>query len=540
MKIKFVSNAPNLEITPLPTGKIRPTAINGAYFYIKAYYMLHGKNPDVEWLPCDFVMFDSVEDQARNIVDEGADIVGLSVYVWNEDIQFALAREIKRLKPETIMVLGGPQLAVHKDPDPFFEEHPYVDYVGYGDGEVAFQLLIDRISGYLPKDAPLVNMIENLRPGHKLWPYEMVSDDQYLSTSSFLLQKDEVRDSIDYIVKRGIPRKNIMLAIEFARGCMYSCAFCDWSQNLTKKVKRRKHDWRAELDFFCELDLKLRETDANFGQWDEDIKIFDYANSLYKPDRNFQLRIYNTPKLKKEATFYIQTTQAKLFGFRMIVSLQDINEEVLNNIDRPSISWEEHQKLITRMLAVAPERQDIMGVQLIIGLPGQTYESIVNMLIELYKLGVRYYDAFAWSYLENSPAADPGYQRFHKIKWMDVYFANKGKITVDSIEDTWNTLANGVYNPVEWTKMKLVVGHRTMGIKDMMKAQLWKQYFETYIRNGTIDSTEKLLELKPDMDQRVETEIEDTFKVIEPLIDKHGIAIYGTVKDQEITTVFYQ
>lgn len=539
MKIKFVSNAPNLEVSISPTGKVRPTAINPAYFYIKAYYMLNGLNPNVEWLSCDLVMFDSVEKQTTDILNDCPNIVGLSVYVWNEDFQFALAKEIKNRSPETIVVLGGPQLAVHKDPT-WFEKNPHIDYVCYGDGEQAFQLLIDRIGGYLPPDTPLINMVENLKPGYKLWPYEMISDEKYLNTSSFLIQKQDVIDSINKIVEGGIPKKNIMFAIEFARGCMYNCSFCDWSQNLTKKVKRRNHDWKSELDFFCELDLKLRETDANFGQWKQDIEIFDYATTLYRPDRNFQLRIYNTPKLKKEVTFYIQTTQAKLFGFRMIVSLQDINEEVLNNIDRPSISWEEHKALIKRMLAVAPEKQDIMAVQLIIGLPGQTFNSIVEMLCELYRTGVRFYDAFAWTYLENSPAAEPGYQRLHKLNWMDVYFPNAKSVECNDLEALYKELSTVGYDPMHWTKMRMVVGHRSMTLKDTMKAQLWKQYFESHIRKNTFNTEEELQSFKEETSIRVDEEVSKTLSLSQHLVDKYNIVIYGVVDQNTITTIHYQ
>ena len=80
---------------------------------------------------------------------------------------------------------------------------------------------------------------------------------------------------------------------------MYSCTFCDWSQNLTKKVKRRTNDWKADIDLFHRLKVPIRETDANFGQWPDDIKAFDYAISLYTPTRTFSFVPINTPKLKK-------------------------------------------------------------------------------------------------------------------------------------------------------------------------------------------------------------------------------------------------
>ena len=62
--------------------------------------------------------------------------------------------------------------------------------------------------------------------------------------------------------------------LETNRGCPFTCTFCDWSQNLTKKVKRRKHNWKDELLYFKDIDVQIRETDANFGQWDQDLEIF--------------------------------------------------------------------------------------------------------------------------------------------------------------------------------------------------------------------------------------------------------------------------
>jgi len=530
MKIKFVSNGLSGEVNQVQLGA---NAINPAYFFLKAYYHLHGHNPDVQWLPCDFLMLDPVDVQLAKIVDQQPDLVGLSVYVWNEEIQYYLAKEIKAKLPNCVIVLGGPQLVAHKDPE-YFIKYPYVDYVCYGDGEEAFQQLIDKISGYLSADAELVNMVENSKEGYKLWPLKILSDELYLSTSSFLIQKQEVMDSINRLIDRGVPKNQIIMAIEFARGCMYKCSFCDWSQNLTKKVKRRTHDWKAELDFFKEIDITLRETDANFGQWPQDLEIFDYGLSLYDPTKNFKLRIHNTPKLKKEITYYLQMTQTLLHGFRIHVALQDINDHVLRNIDRPSISWADQKELLTRMHNELPDdKKHLLGIQVISGLPGQTYDSIVDMLVECASVGVRQIAQGVWVYLDNSPASDKFYQRTHKLEWIDAYFLVDKELSINQLETLYKELSTGVADPRVWTKLKIVKKSSSMGLKDLMKAQLFMQYFNENLEIGVTD----LAETKKIINQQVIQEIDSSYQIHEPLIDKYNIVLFTRVNDNNLSTI---
>lgn len=531
MKIKFVSNGLSGEVNQVQLGA---NAINPAYFFLKAYYHLHGHNPDVQWLPCDFLMLDPVDVQLAKIVDQQPDLVGLSVYVWNEEIQYYLAKEIKAKLPNCVIVLGGPQLVAHKDPE-YFIKYPYVDYVCYGDGEEAFQLLIDKISGYLSADTELVNMVENSKEGYKLWPLKILSDELYLSTSSFLIQKQEVMDSINRLIDRGVPKNQIILAIEFARGCMYKCSFCDWSQNLTKKVKRRTHDWKAELDFFKELDITLRETDANFGQWAQDLEIFNYGLKLYDPNKNFKLRIHNTPKLKKEVTYYLQMTQTLRHGFRIHVALQDINDQVLVNIDRPSISWADQKELLLRMHHELPDdKKHLLGIQVISGLPGQTYESIVDMLIECASVGVRQIAQGVWVYLDNSPASDVFYQRTHQLEWIDAYFLVDKTLPFDKVESLYEQLSEGVADPRIWTKLKIVKKSSSMGLKDLMKAQLFMQYFNQQLEIGVADLTET----KENINQRVIQEIDYSYQIHQPLIDKYNIVLFTGINDNHLSTIY--
>lgn len=526
MKIQFVNNGLG------GSEKNHINSINPAYFFLRAYYLLHGKNPNVEWFENEWFMADRMSVQLNRIVKRKPDIVACSVYVWNVDYQFKLMEKIRELLPECIIVAGGPQLSAHKEKD-FFDKHPYVDYVCYGDGEEAFQLLIDRISGYLPENTMLYNMVENLKPGYKLHPLKILSDEKYLSTSSFLIQKEKVIESLNYIMSKGIKKETLQLSLEFARGCMYACSFCDWSQNLTKKVKRRTHDWKSELDFFYDLDITVRDSDANFGIFKEDIKIFDYSLELFDkdPTRNFKLYIHNTPKLQKEVTYYIKMEQLKRYTSTFVISLQDIHEDVLANIDRPSIPWEEQKELIHRIKKEGPkDKKYNIVTHLIVGLPGQTVERIGETILELAIAGADVYHAFNWTYLENSPAANPAYKEKFNLEWSEVWRPLNGHIRVDNLKDLESLFEKLSKNEVDlssWFRVKILTQNNTMNITDIMHASVFIKRFQTTIAEQNITDPNELRILKDKLLEESRKDVVYNLQIQKNLAKKYGFYIYG-------------
>ena len=62
------------------------------------------------------------------------DLLALSCYVWNFNASMALAAEVKRRSPQTIVVIGGPHPKYGDDT--VFAAHPAVDALIQGEGEV--------------------------------------------------------------------------------------------------------------------------------------------------------------------------------------------------------------------------------------------------------------------------------------------------------------------------------------------------------------------------------------------------------------------
>lgn len=527
MRIKFLMHSPLGNVMQTQSGETFACHINMAYFYIKHYYELHGANKEVQWLPCELIVFDNIDKIVKNILDEQPDVLALSIFLWNESLQFEIAKQVKEKAPHTVVVVGGPQLTAHKDKT-FFDRHSYIDYAVYGDGEKAFQQIIDYVSGHSTTDA-----FVNIATRNTLYPYEQLTDQLYFSTSPYLSQIDFIQKHIEYLESKGIPRSHMMAAIEFARGCMYNCAFCDWSQNLTKKVKRRRSDWKQELLFFKNLDINVRESDANFGQYPEDIEIYDYAISLYDPNKNFKFIAWNTPKLKKGPAYHILKNNAEIYGMQMIVSLQDINLEVLDKMDRPSLSWDDHKTMIKKIKEnCTVDTTDLLFAQLMLGVPGQSYDSVCETIYKIWtEAGIYRYLLSHWQLLPNSPGAEPLYQKLHKLQWIPSYFINQRKII-----DNYDSLES-IYQDVELHNKDLrihlwestaIYSTPTMTLVDIIAAQILQLQLHR-LRQKFDPARLKNFKIVFDrLKQKSHTEASKQFEIMKPLIDKHGFAIMGS------------
>ena len=75
----------------------------------------------------------------KKIVAKNPDVVGFSCYIWNITAVLKLSRQIKSQLPDTVLVLGGPEVSYNSGQ--ILREHPYIDYVVCGEGEKPFALL---------------------------------------------------------------------------------------------------------------------------------------------------------------------------------------------------------------------------------------------------------------------------------------------------------------------------------------------------------------------------------------------------------------
>lgn len=141
------------------------------------------------------VIADRPLDVAERILAQRPAIVGVGVYVWNAHESEQLVAALKRIAPQIVVVLGGPEVSHELDAQRIVQ---LADFVVRGEGEVAFAQLCRRVLGGAP---PAERVLEGGLP-------------ELAALASPYPEYDE-RDVAHRVVY-----------VEASRGCPYECEFC--------------------------------------------------------------------------------------------------------------------------------------------------------------------------------------------------------------------------------------------------------------------------------------------------------------------------
>jgi tRNA A37 methylthiotransferase MiaB len=356
------------------------------------------------------------EELVKHIEQHDVDLLCTSHYLWNHAAVTEQLSSIRnRLQSKIKVIAGGPSIDANNNTN-FFQQHPYIDYAVYGAGEQAFADIVK----HLILDTPLIafntsNCVwKNQKTGKTI-----VADYKFVKMSEvspFIHNEELLSAMTNELTKKNLP---IWLPYSLTRGCAYSCTFCDWNSGLGNKVSRRKNTYQQEIDLFHKLGLKkIYLSDANVGQYDEDVQMIEYfAEKNLKNNADFHVG-GNFSKLNKKNNlkiFHIMA-QGKLIKKTLNFSIQDTNEQILENIDRPDVGWEVHRGMADELRQAYPHL--IVKAQLIYGLPGQTPVTWQHTLEQITQHNILPI-IFLNEPLPASPARyDPEYQRKFQYEYI--------------------------------------------------------------------------------------------------------------------------
>ena len=284
----------------------------------------------------EFVINENVQAIAEQILDHAPRIVGIGVYIWNASDVSELIEVIKKVSPETVVVLGGPE-ASHL---PFRANFDAADYFIQGEGEVAFyELCRDLLAGKRPEHRMIRPPLVDLNA--IALPYDCYDDHDVA---------------------------NRYIYVESSRGCPFLCEFC--LSAIDEKVR------------YFPLEPLLEQFET---LWRRGVRNFKFIDRTF----NLNIRFANALMdffLSKEPPYFAhfevipdhfpESIKERISHFppgslQLEVGIQTLNPEIADNINRPL----RIEKIRRNLAFLENETQAHMHLDLIVGLPGETLES---------------------------------------------------------------------------------------------------------------------------------------------------------------------
>lgn len=329
----------------------------------------------------------------------GAHLVGFSVYIWNIRLSLAIARTLKQLQPETVIIFGGPQVPDH--PEEFLRENPFIDLVCHGEGEQVFLSILENLPA---RSWELTPSISYLREDGAFVSQPRITRLKDLS----VIPSPYLEGVFDPLMAAN-PQHRWLVMWETNRGCPFSCSFCDWGSAVASKVYRFDMErLKAEVEWFAQRRINhVFVCDANFGILPRDVEIAEYLVAVSRKYRNYLAVSVQNAKNATERTYQIQKTLSQIISAGVTLSMQSVDPHTLENIKRDNISLDSFRELQRRYTADGIDTY----TDIILGLPGETYEAFANGVAQVLENGQHNRIAFYnCSILPNAEMGDPAYQ----------------------------------------------------------------------------------------------------------------------------------
>lgn len=369
----------------------------------------------------EFTIQHNTADMLEQIINKNPKIIGFSIYIWNLFETTYLIRELKTLRPDIVIIIGGPEVSHEYENTEIFQ---LSDYVISGWGDISFYEICD----HLLNKKPIPNkVIQGIQPKLELiaLPYQYYTDEDI---------------------------KNRTIYVEASRGCPFKCQFCISSLDKTA--------WQFPLDpFLAEMDMLYQRG----------LRQFKFIDRTFNLKKEFTQRILNF-FLDKIA----QNPEEPIFlHFELVPDyLSDDLKNLILKFPDGSLQFEigiqslnpSTQELIARKTDLVKAKNNIswlshhtsvhLHVDLIAGLPDENLDSFAKGFNELWswqpqeiQLGVlkrlkgtpisQYTEAFSYKYSPNPPYSvlenkDMSFKTLNHMKRVAKYWdlvANSGRFS---------------------------------------------------------------------------------------------------------------
>lgn len=337
------------------------------------------------------------------------DVLGISQYVWNSELNLYFAGLIKKINPNCIVVAGGSSIETSvKKRMEFLRENKIIDICVACDGEMPFLEIISRtLKG---------EKADDLKTSPAIGAFCLSPDKSEYVESKKSLPRIESLDVFGPIYKTGIFDEFLDAGyhpfIQTHRGCPFTCAYCHSSDLyhskmlfLSPKIFKQELEYLGKR-FAGRPEVMLYLANTNMGLFDKDFPIARIIRGIQKK--------YDWPKYLHFGTGKDTKKLLKMLSIIRFVpglALQTLTPSVLKNINRRNLDINDYVWFQREVLRKTGENS---VSELILGLPGENKETFLKTLRTVINSGVQGVIVYTLMNLPSTPLSSEEFTKKYK------------------------------------------------------------------------------------------------------------------------------
>lgn len=217
-------------------------ALNSKYIHSALSVWYLKANCDGECYVLERTINEPIDALYREIFSHNPDRVAFSCYIWNISAVLKLAQMLKTAKPEMTIILGGPEVSY--DSKELLENYDFIDYIICGEGEKAFNSLING-------DVTAPGITRRIADGIVVGQFQLIEN------------LDDIKSPYTDEMLSCVPYGSVYY--EASRGCPFNCGYC--LSSTFKGVRRFSFDRiKSDLTKICNSGVKqIKFVDRTFN-----------------------------------------------------------------------------------------------------------------------------------------------------------------------------------------------------------------------------------------------------------------------------------
>ena len=312
----------------------------------------------------EFTIKDPAMGIASDLFSKKPDVIGFSCYIWNIEETIVVADMLRKVLPETKIVLGGPEASY--DTEYWMNRLSSVDFIVMGEGEETFRDLLRQIAGERK--------------------YHFVFGLAYRKEGQIVITPGRPKLDLNTIpsphrFKEDIPSlRNRVVYFETSRGCPFSCQFCLSSIEVGVRYFDMERV-KAELTYLIDSGAKLiKFVDRTFNiKRDYAMEIFRF---LIDNHRGCVFQFENTADIMRPEVLDFLAEHAPPGIFRFEIGVQSTNDPTNLAVQRR----QNFAKLTRTVVKVKESSKIDQHLDLIAGLPHEDYDTFRKTFNDVFAL----------------------------------------------------------------------------------------------------------------------------------------------------------